>query len=155
MTPVAANPIHLDSTADNWAGDLGRKYKAQEESAALTVHAAHERTERMIATAQARWVRIVEAIKSLVAGYNAGAGHEVLKVVEERPAPDGPVVRIGSGGEEGPFLSATLEGLLICVCTRDGQGVLERTECSLRPDRSDDRTAAYLIQNWLTRIQPG
>ena len=106
----------------------------------------------MIATAQTRWIRIIEAIKSLVAGYNAGAGHQVLRVVEEGSTPDGPMVRIGSGGEGQAFLSATLEGLLICVRTRDGESALGQTECSLRPDRSDDRTAAYLIQNWLTRI---
>jgi hypothetical protein len=136
---------------DDWAGDLGRKFRAREESLAHTAQAAHKRAEHVL-TAQARWVPIVEAIKRLVAAYNAGASHEVVRVVEELSTPDGPMIRIGCGGEGEPFLAATLEGTLVCVCMRDGQGVLGRSECRLHPDRSDDRTAAYLVQNWLTRL---
>jgi hypothetical protein len=151
MTPVATETIQLDINPDDWAGALGRKFRARQESLAGTVHSAHERSEQLIA-AQARWVPIVEAIKRLVAGYNAGASHEVLKVVEELSTPDGPMIRIGCGGEGEPFLTATLEGTLICLRMRDGQGVLGRSECQLHSDRNDDRTAAYLMQNWLTRL---
>ena len=68
--------------------------------------------------------------------------------------PDRPAITIESesSGEEGPSLSVALEGTLIRVSGVDGRGVSFAAEYRVREDRSDESTAAYLVQNWMESL---
>jgi hypothetical protein len=138
--------------AEDWSAQLGKRRRARDAAAAQVARSEHEDTAHTAAMALERWPGIVNAIRHVVAAYNAGANDEVLTVAEERAVPGRPAVRIASRGVEGPFLTAGLEGTFITVSTRDGDGVSHQTERRLRPDRDDDRTAAYLLQNWMEHL---
>jgi hypothetical protein len=135
-----------------WAAELGTKRRVREEAASELATSERESTARMTAAALKRWSGIAGVIRQLVAAYNAGVNDEVLTVMEERGVPDRPTIKITSRANEGPFLSAGLEGTLIALCTRDGDAVSCQTEHRLRSDRDDDRTAAYLVKNWMERL---
>jgi hypothetical protein len=62
------------------------------------------------------------------------------------------VVTVESSNEGHPFLSATLEGALIDVSARDADGISYHREFRMVPNRNDERTAAYLLQNWMERL---
>ncbi|HXD21675.1 MAG TPA: hypothetical protein VN654_31935 [Vicinamibacterales bacterium] len=102
----------------------------------------------MTALSAERWTAIVAGIRRLVDAYNAGARRAILSVAEES---DEPTVTIAAGGE-GPSLTAALEDTLICVHAREAGGVARVSEVRLRPDRGDDATAAYVLQNWMQRL---
>jgi hypothetical protein len=91
---------------------------------------------------------IVAGIRRLVDAYNTGAGRTVLSVEEET---DEPTVTIAAGAEA-PSLTAALEDTVICVQVRAVDGVSCSSEVRLRPDRNDDATAAYILQNWMQRL---
>ena len=138
--------------AAEWAAQLGKKRRVRDDAAAQLVSTAQEHAAGGAAVARERWCGIADAVKQLVTAYNAGAGRDVLHVVEDREAPDRPAIRIASSAADGPFLSAGLDGTLICLCTRTGDGLSSEVEHRLRADRDDERTAAYLVQNWLERL---
>ena len=76
---------------------------------------------------------------------------EVLSVAEDRAVSDCPTVTIQSG-DGGPSRLATLEGTLICVHTRDREGLSRQAEHPFRYERSDEETAAYVLRPWLERL---
>jgi hypothetical protein len=132
-----------------WAQRLGDVRRAREESAAQLRQSQHTDAELAAALSTDRWVTIVAAIRRHIEAYNAGACSAVLNVSE----PSGELSVTVSGGREGtPFLIATLQGTFISMTARDGVGVPHATEFRLRPDRDDDATAAYLLQNWMERL---
>ena len=103
----------------------------------------------MSAVSAERWMAIVAGIRRLVDAYNAGAGRTVLSVEEET---DEPTVTVAAGAEA-PSLTAALEDTVTCVLqVRTVDGVSCSSEVRLRSDRSDDATAAYLLQNWMQRL---
>jgi hypothetical protein len=63
-----------------------------------------------------------------------------------------PIVTVAADGAAAPFLRAELEGTLISTNARDGQGIAQASELRLQRDRSDEGTAAYLLQNWMQRL---
>ena len=109
---------------------------------------SHEEDARctMAASVQ-RWAAIVVGIRRLADAYNAGARRLVLNVSEQSEQPS---VTVTAGSER--FLTAALEDMLICVHARDAGGVSHTREVRLRPDRGDDATAAYLLQNWMQHL---
>lgn len=83
--------------------------------------------------------------------YNTGAQRAILSVVEQSGQS---TVTVAAGAEGTPSLTAALEDTLICVQGRDALGVSHDVEVRLRPDRSDDATAAYVLQNWMQHLDP-
>jgi hypothetical protein len=138
--------------AGEWAAQLGKKRRLRDDAAAQLANTAQEHAAGIAAVARERWCGIADAIRQLVAAYNAGAGHDVLHVVDDREVADRPAIRIASSAADGPFLSARLDGTLICLCARTGDGLSSEVEHRLRADRDDERTAAYVVQNWLERL---
>jgi hypothetical protein len=102
----------------------------------------------MSAASAERWRAIVAGIRRLVDAYNTGAGRTVLSVEEET---EKPTVTIAAGAEA-PSLTAALEDTVICVQVRAVDSVSCSSDVRLRPDRSDDATAAYILQNWMQRL---
>ena len=75
----------------------------------------------------------------------------VLDIAEDRSIPRRPVVTIRAGGADAPSLVVTLDESVICA-RRDAGGLRCETEYRLRPDRSDDETAAYVLQHWMEHL---
>jgi len=137
-----------ETRATHWARGLGEERHARDEQAAETAKSADEDAARTSAVSAGRWPGIVAAIRRLVDAYNAGAGRAVLNVEGES---DNPTVTIAAG-RHGPSLTATLENTLIGVRAHGTGGVFCASEVRLRPDRDDDATAAYVLQNWMQHL---
>jgi hypothetical protein len=139
------------SRVGGWAGALGEKRRAREAAAAGIVERKDEASGRLIAESLARWPPIAVEMCRLIGAYNAGADRVILRVNDVTRIPDQPAVAIESesnGGQQ-PSLLVALEGTLIRVSGVDGRGVSFAAEYRLREDRSDDSTAAYLLQHWM------
>lgn len=135
--------------AMDWAQRLGDSRRARDESAAQLTQSQQTNAELAAALSTDRWVTIVAAIRRHIEAYNAGARRAVLKVTEQSGAP---IVTVAAGGEGTPYLTATLEGTFISMKSLDALGIPHATEFRLRPDRDDNATAAYLLQNWMERL---
>ena len=140
-----------DTRATQWAHGLGKERHAHDASVVRRVTSEQEDAARATATSVIRWAAIVASIRRLVDAYNAGASRAILSVVEQSGQP---TVTIAAGAEGSASLTAALEDTLICVQACDALGVSHDVEVRLRPDRSDDATAAYVVQNWMQRLDP-
>ena len=135
--------------ASDWAHRLGQAHRGRDESAAQLARSQQADAAHSAALCTNRWVTIVAAIRRQTDAYNAGAGRVVLTLSEQS---EGRAVTVAAGREGTPHLTATLDGTLICLTARDALGVARATEFTLRSDRGDDATAAYLLQNWMERL---
>lgn len=153
MTMVHARPDATEFVAvGGWATKLGSKHGARERNELLTARTARDNAAEVVNASLERWTLVVAAMAQLVKVYNEAYDRDVLSVVEDRTARDGPMVTIQAGEEGGPSLLATLEGTLICVRMVDREGLARETELPLRRDRDDDETAAYILRNWMERL---
>ena len=141
-SPVEARAVH-------WSLALGEERRVRDACAARTAKSQKEDERRMFATSAERWAAIVAGIRQLADAYNTGAGRVVLSVVEQSGQQ---TVTVAGGCEGTSSLTAALEGKLICIQARDAGGVPLAAEIRLRPDRDDDATAAYILQNWMQRL---
>ncbi len=135
--------------AGDWVLALGKKHDARERAAELATRATHEGAVEIANRSLERWTHIVAAMTQIAGAYNSAFDRTVLSVAEDRTVPDRPTVTIQAGGQGTPSLMAGLEGTLICVRSRDAQGLSCETAHALRPDRDDDQTAAYVLQHWM------
>ena len=143
------NGSRADTEGMHWARGLGEARHASDASAARSAKSSQDDAVRTAEVSGERWAAIVVAIRRVVDAYNAGAGRAVLEIVE----PSGQqAVTVATGGGGAPYLTAALEDTLICVHGRDADGLAYATDVRLRPDRSDDATAAYLLQNWMQHL---
>jgi hypothetical protein len=145
----ANNEGRPDVPPTGWAQGLGEERHARDEFAARTAKSRTAEAERTTAIAIERWAAIVLKMKELAGAYNGGARRTVLSVVEQSGQP---TVTVAAGGEGTPFLTAALDGTLICVHGHDSGGVARATEFRLHPDRDDDATAAYVLRDWMERL---
>ena len=121
-------------------------------AAGQAAKAASDRSEDTTKLSLERWPHIVAAMTRLITAYNVSFDRNVLNLTEERSDPNRPVVTIQAGGDVSPSLVAALDGSLICVGSRDAEGVSCNVERPLLPDRDDDQTAAYVLQDWMGRL---
>ena len=140
-----------ETGATQWAHGLGEQRHARDAAVARTATSHQEDAARTSAASMVRWPAIVASIRRLVDAYNTGAQRAILSVVEQS-GQSTVTVAAGAGGT--PSLTAALEDTLICVQARDALGVSHDVEVRLRPDRSDDATAAYVLQDWMQRLDP-
>lgn len=137
---------------DEWVVTLGKKHGVRERRAVEAATAASNRDAEATKLWLGRWTNIVAAMTKLITTYNVSFDRNVLDIAEDRSDPDRPVATIQASGEGSPSLIAALEGTLICVRSRDGDGLSCNTERRLMSDRDDEQTAAYVLQPWLERL---
>ena len=140
-----------ETRVTQWALGLGEERRARDASVVRTTTSEREDAARTTAASVVRWAGIVASIRRLVDAYNTGAQRAILSVVEQSGRS---TVTVAAGAEGTPSLTAALEDTLICVQACDALGVSHAVEVRLRPDRSDDATAAYVLQNWMQRLDP-
>ena len=131
---------------------LGKEHGTRVRAAELTTRAARDAAANISTQSLDRWTHIVAAMTRIVGAYNSAFERQVLNLVEDRTDPDRPVVTIQAGADALPSLLAALDGPLICVRSRDARGVPCETEFRLSPDRDDDQTATYVLQQWMERL---
>jgi hypothetical protein len=142
------NGSRSEPDVTQWAHGLGKARSARDKQVAQTTRFQEEHTVRTTAVSAERWRGVVAGIRRLVDAYNEGAGRAILSVEEES---DEPTVTIAAG-HDGPSLTAALEDTLVCVRAHDADGASRTSEVRVRPDRGDDATAAYVLQNWMQRL---
>ena len=151
MTKASMRRTEDDPTSRlvGWAQQLGHARHTRDECAARLAQSDEADATHATALSIERWATIVAAIRRLADDYNVGARRLVLNVVEQ---PGHTAVTVAAGGEGTPYLVAILENMLVCVHARDALGALYETNFRLCPDRDDEATAAYLLQNWMQNL---
>jgi hypothetical protein len=129
---------------------LGSAHRRRDEAAASIAQRRGEIDAARLTTSVVRWPGIVAAIKTTLAAYNHGMGRELLVVTEtDRPHPS---ATIESSGGTMSALVATLDEAEIRVdyrATAPDHGGSTRW---VAITRSDDDTAAYVLQEWMERL---
>ena len=146
---VAGRDSQTRAEATHWAHRLGEQRHADDECAVRAAQAEKEDATRIDAASLKRWQGIVACIRNLPEAYNAGANRVILSVIDEVGQR---AITVRAGDEDAPYLTAMLEHTLICSHGRDSNGVAHASELRLRPDRDDDATAAYVLQNWMRHL---
>ena len=133
----------------NWAHQLGEQRHVRDECDARLVQSETDGAVRLNEVSLERWRTIVDCVRQVAAAYNRGAKRACLSVTEQS---GDNAITVAETGEDPPYLTAALEDTIICVRGRHRDGGAHATEVRLRPDRGDDATAAYVLQNWMQRL---
>jgi hypothetical protein len=137
---------------DNWALKLGQEHGAQERAAARTSEATRQAAMDATDTALTRWPRVVEAMTRLVAAYNQGVGRQAIDISSDGSDSGRPTVIFRSGRDDAPRLTVTLEESAIYARHSGSGSVSGEIEYHLDNGRSDDATAAYVLQRWMAQL---
>ena len=134
----------------DWARQIGKKHQRRDWAASLeaqaTVDGEHERR----TACRLRWPMILVAIKALTEEYNAGFGREAVVVVEGSDL-EHPSVTLESVVSEHSTLGIAVDGSELLVRTRVAVDSGESTRW-VALNRTDEDTAAYLVQDWMQRL---
>jgi len=128
---------------------MGEKRRRRDETASFEAQALIARENDLRTNSIGRWPGVVGALRDAVREYNEGVGHQVLVVVEgsDRQRPD---VTIESTACPGSTLAVVLEDAQLHVARRAEGGVNDAKWLDLT--RTDEDTAAYVLQDWMARI---
>jgi hypothetical protein len=133
----------------DWPEQFGEKHGQRDRAAALDAHARIDVETQRHAACLERWPAIVAAMRSLIAGYNRGAGFDAVTVVEDVATPS---VTVESATNGRRALVVALESSELAVRSRSGadQPLCNAHWVSL--DRTDENAAAYLLRDWMERL---
>jgi hypothetical protein len=93
---------------------------------------------------------ILMAVRALTEEYNAGFGRDAVVVVEGSDL-EHPSVTLESVGSEHATLGIKVDGSELLVRTRGAVDSSESTRW-VALNRTDEDTAAYLVQDWMQRL---
>jgi hypothetical protein len=129
---------------------VGTAHRRRDAAAASIAQRQNELDEARLRTSLSRWRGIIAAIRTTVAAYNDGIGRERLVVTEtDRPHFS---ATVASHGGTISSLVVTLDEMEIrveCRATASDRGGSTRW---VAMTRSDDETAAYVLQDWIERL---
>lgn len=134
----------------NFYRRLGASQSRRDEAAQLSARAIQERDDARQLACLRRWPAIVDAMRSLIAYYNDGAGGERLMIVDS-PAGHGeePMVTVTSLG--GRTLVMAVDGADLWVRASQDENGRMQGERWIGLNRTNEATAGYVLQNWLTK----
>ena len=137
---------------NDWYVRLGLSRSRREESASDELRTRGDRERKQETAARLRWPGIVAAIGSVTRRYNAGAGHEVLSVIDDADGESrGLVVTIIAPG--GHTLRVAVHGAELCVRpTPSTVGAADDGQRWTTFGATDEAIAAYALQDWLTHL---
>ena len=138
-----------DATMDLYRR-LGASQSRRDEAAQLSARAIEERNDARQLACHRRWPAIVDAMRTLIACYNDGAGREVLFIVDG-PAGHGeePTVTVTSHG--GRTLVVAVDGADLWVRASHDENGRMQGERWIGLNRTDEATAGYVLQSWLAK----
>jgi hypothetical protein len=135
---------------NDWPRQIGEKHRrrnwAASRGAQAIVDGEHERR----IACRLRWPMILVAIRALTEEYNTGFGLDAVVVVEGSDL-EHPRVTLESVVSEHSTLEITVDGSELLVRTR-GAVVSSESMRWVALTRTDEDTAAYLVQDWMQRL---
>jgi hypothetical protein len=137
---------------NDWYVRLGLSHWRRDESAGDELRTRDDRDREQETAARLRWPGIVAAIGSLTRRYNAGAGREVLRVIDDADGESGVLVItiIAPGGHT---LRVSVNGAGLCVRpTPSTVGAADDGQRWITFGATDEAIAAYALQDWLTHL---
>jgi hypothetical protein len=137
-------------TIKDWSRQFGEKHGQRDRAAALDAQARIDVERQRHAERLERWPAIVAAMRSLIAGYNRGAGIDVVTLAEDVATP-GVTVESATNGRRA--LVVALESSELTVRSRSGPNQPLGTPHWVTLDRTDENAAAYLLRDWMERLQ--
>ena len=135
---------------NDWSRQIGEKHRRRDRAASLAAQAIVDGEHERRTACRLRWPMILTAIRALTEEYNAGFGLEAVVVVEGSDL-EHPGVTLESVVSEHSSLGITVDGSELLVRTR---GAVDSSESTLwvALNRTDEDTAAYLVQDWMQRL---
>jgi hypothetical protein len=136
-------------TMKDWSRRIGEQHGQRDRAATLgaqaLVQVEHERHERCLQ----RWPTIIAAMRTVVASYNDGAGHQAITLAEDGANPG---VTLESAANGRRALIIALDGSDVSVRTRNGHGDVTTGLRWVSLNRTDEDAAAYLLRDWFERL---
>ena len=132
-----------------WSRRIGEQHGKRDRAVALGAQTLEDRDHQKEAACLQRWPAIVTAMKTLVASYNDGAGHEAVTLVEDAGNP-GVTIESATNGRRA--LIVALDGADVSVRTRNGHGDALSGLHWVSLNRTDQNAAAYLLRDWFERL---
>lgn len=136
---------------NDWSREMGEMHRQRDQAASSKVQALVDSEKQQHTVCLRRWPSLVGAITTLITSYNKGVGQQALTVVEGSD-PDQPGVTLASGGPGHSTLVIALEGAELSVRKHGGQTDPGNSQHWIDLHRTDEDTAAYLLQNWMERL---
>jgi len=140
-----------DGQAD-WCRQLGTSHRLRDESTFHEACAHRERDAQRQSAVRRRWPAVAAAMRILVESYNAGAGLEVLTVVDYTDSDSRDLILevVARGGQT---LSLELGASELCVRPNQGPaGAPDGGRRWLTFSLSDEDVAASALQPWLMQL---
>ena len=146
----ARHPATPTDATNDWYRRLGASHRRRDESIRLSARAIQDRDNTQQTACHHRWPAIVEAMRTLIDCYNEGAGEELLILVHGPSGQDGgPTATVTA--RSGRSLVMAVEGTHVCVrASRSENRAQDERWIGLH--RTDEATAGYALQNWLTQL---
>ena len=134
---------------DDWYRRLGESHRKRDDASSREADTIQDREDTRERACRHRWPAIVAAMRRLIRGYNDGTGRETLVLVDNHTGEIGELTATVTAGNGQVLVLAVDEaGLWV----RPPQSDPAHGERWIGVDRSDEATAAYVLQNWLTRL---
>jgi hypothetical protein len=148
--PSAA--VHTGAATSAWFRQLGASHRTRNDLASCETYTRQGRDLERRMELRRHWPGIVAAMRTLSHCYNEGAGLEVLTMADDANADSRtPLVEIAARG--GQTLTITLVDAELCVRQNPGPvGSLDGGGRWIVLGASDEATAAYALQHWLTQL---
>ena len=137
---------------DEWFRQLGMSHRRRNELASHDERTCQNRDLEQHTTLRRHWPGIVAAMRTLSHCYNEGAGLEVLSMADDASA-DSRTMVVEVIARDGPTLTITLVDAELCVRQSPSPaGSLDGGQRWIAIGESDEATAAYALQHWLTQL---
>jgi hypothetical protein len=150
-TPPGASS-HTGTSMGESFRQLGASHRRRNELASLAEYARQDRDLQRHTALRRHWPGIVAALRTLACCYNEGVGFEALAMADHANA-DSRTRFVEIAARGGQTLTITLVGAELCVCQNPGPaGSLDGGRRWIAPGASDETTAAYALQHWLTQL---
>lgn len=150
-TPPGASS-HTDTSMDEWFRQLGASHRRRNELASHDHYTCQNRDLEQHTVLRRHWPGIVAAMRTLSRCYNEGAGLEVLTLADDANVESGALL-VEIVARSGQTLTITLVDAELCVRQHPGTaGALDGGRRWIALGASDEATAAYALQHWLTQL---
>jgi len=135
---------------NDWPRQIGEKHQRRDWAASLGAQAIVDSEHERRTACRLRWPMILVAIRALTEEYNAGFGRDAVVVVEASDL-EHPGVTLESVVSTHSSLGITVDGPELLVRTRGAVDSSDSTRW-VALNRTDEDTAAYLVQDWMQRL---
>jgi hypothetical protein len=146
---VSRDTHDAGTTTPHWSRRIGENHGRRDRAASLEAQTLVELEHERHSSCLERWPAIVAAMRTLVAGYNDGAGAGTLILAEDSEKHG---VTLESTNNGRSALVMTLDGADVSVRTRNGPADTANGTHWVSLNRTDEDAATYLLRNWMEQL---